>query len=273
MRTWFNNFWYITLPSRGLYAQQQVLFEDETCRVTLLNMGAYDDGDDKQDICVSLKVENLSDAFIYPRLQGLMLDGVFREASGGPTYVHPGCTTYYAVRLNHEELERAGLTSIRTAEVVMRFDRNYTILGLGGFAAIEQYPVKLSKAGTGSCLPTGGKLMFDEYDVRIYLLGYEEDDWGNDWYVLVENDSDMDIDLTAVNCIINGEKISDESFNNAAIYEGQVPDHGKTVARFSMIHFGELDLESMSFDILIYDFTQQKVLHKGNTRIELVVSE
>ena len=155
----------------------------------------------------------------------------------------------------------------------MRFDQTYTILGLGGFASIEQYPVKLSKSGTGSPGLVGSKLLFEEQGVRIWMLGYEADEWSNDWYVLVENDSDMDICLAPTMCVINGQQISDGSFDNMAIYEGQVPSHQTTVARFSLIHFGEVDLKDMSFDILIQDFTQQKVLHKGNTRIELVVAD
>ena len=103
------------------------------------------------------------------------------------------------------------------------------------------------------------------------MLGYEEDEWGNDWYVVVENSSDQDICLSPTNCVINGQAVSDTSFDNIAIYDGQVPAHGKTIARISLIHFGQVALEEMSLDILIQDFTQQKVLYAGLRRIELKV--
>ena len=85
----------------------------------------------------------------------------------------------------------------------------------------------------------------------------------------MENGTDQDISLNPTNCNINGEDISDLSFDNVAIYEGQVPAHQKVISRFSMIHFGALDVESIAFDVLIQDFTQQQVLYRGNTRIEL----
>ena len=155
----------------------------------------------------------------------------------------------------------------------MRFDQNYTILGLGGFAQIQQFPVKLSQSGAGSKVPTGDQVIFEENGVRIRMLLYSADEWANDWYVVVENNSDLDICLAPTNCVINGQEVSDTSFDNIAIYDAQVPAHQKTIARISLIHFGALELEEMSLDLLLQDFTQQKVLYAGSTRIELKVAD
>ncbi len=273
LKTLFGIFWENMHPSREAFATEQVLCENEQFRLTLLSLGDYTEYSDEMDFCAGFKLENLSQDMLYPSVQGFVLDGVFREASGGPNWVHPGCTAYFTARVDHDDLEVANLTDIRDVKVVMRFDQNYTILGLGGFAQIQQYPVKLSQAGTGSAVPTGQQVLFEENGVKIRMLGYVQDEWADEWYVVVENDSDLDICLQATNCIINGKEISNSSFESIAIYEGQVPAHQKGIARISLIHFGEIDLEEMSLEILLQDFTQQKVLYAGQTRIELKVAD
>ena len=271
--TTYSTFWEITAPSRGMFAPEQVLFENEEYRVTLLAMGTEAELIGEPDLRLGLKVDNLSDKVIFPSLQGVVLDGVFRESEAGPNRIQPGCTAYVTARVDEDDLENAYLTDIKDVQVVMRFDQNYTILGLGGYSRIEQYPVRLSQAGQGSPLPTDGQILFDEHDVRIRMLRYETSEWSDEWFVLVENNSDLDICLSATNSVINGKAVDDASFDGVAIYEGAMAAHQKSVARFSLIHFGEVQLEDMSFDILIQDFTKQKVLFEGQTRIELTVPE
>ena len=210
---------------------------------------------------------------LYPSIEGLLLDGMFIAANGGPNWVHPGCTAYFTAHAKHEDLERANLTDIRDAKLVMRFDQNHTILGLGGYAQILQFPLKLAQSGAGSKVPEGDQLIFDENGVTIRMLEYVEDEWSNTWYVVVENNSDQDICLSPSNCIINGQEISDTDFNNIAIYEGQVPAHSKSIARIDLIHFGAVMLEEMSLDIILQDFTQQKILYEGHRRIEMNVED
>ena len=195
------------------------------------------------------------------------------ESAGGPYWVHPGYSAYFTAYLNHEDLERANLTDIRDVKVVMRFDQNYTILGLGGFAQIQQFPVKLDQAGAGTALPAGGQVLFDENGVRIRMLGYEEDEWSSEWYVVVENNTDLDITLAPVNQVINGKAYGAHDTENIAIYEGQVPAHSSVISRISVIHFGEMKVEEIALDIILQDFTQQKVLYEGKTRIELNVED
>ncbi len=269
----YGTFWEMTSPSRGMYASEQVLCETEDYRVTLLAMGTEAEPIGEPDLRLGLKIDNLSEAEIYPTLQGVVLDGIFRGSLGGPNCIQPGCTAYVAARVDEDDLNNAYLTDIRDAQIVMRFDQNYTTLGLGGYSRIEQYPVQLSQAGQGSPLPTEGEIVFDEHDVRIRMLRYEASQWSDEWFVLVENNSDQDICLSAINSVINGQALDDTSFDGAAIYDATIPARQKSIARFSLIHFGDVDLKDMSFDILIQDFTKQKVLFAGETRIELTVPE
>lgn len=273
LKNWFGIYWENMRPSRGAFATEQVLCENEYFRLSLLTLGDYRAYSEEQDIYAGFKIENISEYMLYPSIQGLVLDGVFLQSTGGPDWVHPGCTAYFTTHIGHDDLQRANLTDIRDVKVVMRFDQNYTILGLGGFAQIQQFPVKLSQSGAGSKVPTGDQVIFEENGVRIRMLLYSADEWANDWYVVVENNSDLDICLAPTNCVINGQEVSDTSFDNIAIYDGQVPAHQKAIARISLIHFGALELEEMSLDLLLQDFTQQKVLYAGSTRIELKVAD
>jgi len=273
LKNWFGIYWENMRPSRGAFATEQVLCENEYFQLSLLTLGDYRAYSEEQDIYAGFKIENISEYMLYPSIQGLVLDGVFLQSTGGPDWVHPGCTAYFTTHIGHDDLQRANLTDIRDVKVVMRFDQNYTILGLGGFAQIQQFPVKLSQSGAGSKVPTGDQVIFEENGVRIRMLLYSADEWANDWYVVVENNSDLDICLAPTNCVINGQEVSDTSFDNIAIYDAQVPAHQKTIARISLIHFGALELEEMSLDLLLQDFTQQKVLHAGSTRIELKVAD
>lgn len=270
---WFGITWENMYASRGIYATEQVIGETAEFRLSLLSLGDYTELSDERSICAGFKIENLTDDMLYPSIAGLVLDGVFLEASGGPNWVYPGCSAYFTAKVNHDDLERANLTDIRDVKVVMRFDRDYTILGLGGFAQIQQFPVKLDQVGAGSQLPTGGQIIFEENGICVRLLKYEADEWANDWYMVVENNTDQDICLNCTNTEINDQKISDNSAINIAIYEGQVPANSKVISRFSLIHFGEVDLKYMAFDLIVQDFFQQKILYEGKTRIQLNVAD
>jgi len=271
--TWFGITWEDMQPSRGIFATEQVIGENEYFRLSLLTLGDYAANPEDQKLCAGFKIENLSEEVIYPTIEGFVLDGVCVEAAGGPYWVHPGYSAYFTATADHKNLERANLTDIRDMKVVMRFDQEFTILGLGGFAQIQQFPVDLSQSGAGSKVPVGGQVLFDENGVQVRLLHYEADEWANDWYVVVDNNTDQDICLNCTNTEINGTKVSSNSSTDIAIYEGQVPANGKTIARISLIHFGAVELEEMAFDMILQDFTQQKVLYEGKNRIQLNVAD
>lgn len=273
LKSWLGVTWETMHASRGIFATEQIIEENEHFRLSQISLGDYQEDSDNQELYAGFKIENLSEYMLYPSIEGLLLDGMFIAANGGPDWVHPGCTAYFTAHAKHEDLERANLTDIRDAKLVMRFDQNHTILGLGGYAQILQFPLKLTQSGAGSKVPEGDQLIFDENSVTIRMLEYVEDEWSNTWYVVVENNSDQDICLSPTNCIINGQEISDTDFNNIAIYEGQVPAHSKSIARIDLIHFGAVMLEEMSLDIILQDFTQQKILYEGHRRIEMNVED
>lgn len=256
-------------PLRQMLAQQQVVTEENGLRITLLDMGG--NGTENSRLQANIKWENLTDEPINASIRGLVLDGVYVPAASGGTPIDPGNVIYSTLSVSADDLDHAGLNSIKDAKLVVRYDSGDSFAGLGNFSQLQRYPITLTHQGSGSTFPTGSKVLFNEKGIKITLLEYESSTYSNTWRVAVENNTDQDICLAMTETILNGTALPNDDYAGNTIYNGALGAHEKTIAEISFIDFDGYVLKSMAFKIRVMDFNEEKTLFVCNSQISLTV--
>lgn len=207
---------------------------------------------DQDDIIITLKslendsffgpslkilVENNSEKAVTVQTRNSSVNGIMIETMFSVD-VEPGKKSNDEISFMSYELERAGISTIKTIEFKFNvFDAEswddvlYSDVIIINTSADESYVQKYDDSG---------KTVLDEKDFKIVMKRVETDDsfWGADIYIYIENNSGTDVTIQARDVSINGFMI-DPMFSSDVLA-------GKKA--FDTITFFESDLEENEID-------------------------
>lgn len=261
------------MPTRGALATQQVVFDRNGLKGTLIGFGG--NGTENGNLVAAFCFENNSDELRHFAIEGFVIDGIYVEEQTGPITVLPHTVIYKALILTDTDMERFSITSPSSLMLQLKFMKFATLEGGGGFAEAAWYPVTLAQRGSGSNLAEGSTVLYNEKGVRItlnktvkpdkdsYALQYE-------WYCTVVNTSGSDIKISADNVTVNGEKVDLNSFNsNVLISYGTCGNGQKTVFRICCDVKKANDTVELAFNPVFFDIVAEKELWRGTQSIKL----
>ena len=169
----------ITGPYRDLMADEQVVYDRDGMRVTLLAAGQKGN---YSDVILNFRMENDSDSDRAVYIRGYLVNGAyFKTSELGALAAHRTRHTYTAV--SRYDLDYYGIESIESLTLVMQEE------GVYGKERTYLYPVELSHHGTAVETRPEGQVLFSENGVTLYLLESSVSGSYAYWTVMLENNS------------------------------------------------------------------------------------
>ena len=236
----------------GAHAGKQVLFESTDLKITLLKFGKEKDYSSYGDGIVC--IENMSATETAEvSLSAVAVNGITIYDSSSTVKVLPGCKIYEDFSISEYTLAEDFISAVENLKIAVGIWKNTT--WLSGTVDMHWMPIELERAGKETFFPAESKdVIFDKNGVKILLDGFES--YKSQWNVTIINDSDFDI------CIR-----SDARFHSPiSIYGGKVGAHQR---RNAQIQTGDVESKEKTFDIVVTDFHETKVLFDGDAPITL----
>ncbi len=201
-------------PCLDALAEEQVLLENETARVTILGMGLLMKKDlgefsfTEGELSLVMEVENKGAEDLQFLLSGVALNGVYFAQDEEQT-VRPGMKIY--VYIECDKLNKQEITSIADCSLML-------YCGKKNWRANQQgegnwYPVELAEHGTYAAYSPEGEVVYDANGLVITCVELKkedrfdkDDDDRYSWRLFVDNRSDNNLDLQMNECYVNGKK-------------------------------------------------------------------
>ena len=185
-------------PARDALAGEQLLLETEELRVTLLG-GGYLEDSWSEDFVMTVRAENLSQKEQMVRIAGVVVNGLFLQASDGVT-LSPGWVSYFSCRVPEYNVTEFVGESIESVTLLAE------TLGQEDWAVRTVHrhwiPVELESAGTAAPFDAGS-LLWEQDGIRVGLLSYDE--YYGEWTLTVTNDSRQAIAMTVTDRVEQSE--------------------------------------------------------------------
>ena len=254
-------------PFMGAIAQEQILCETEQMRLTLLGVGSAVENNTRTSCDFYFRAENLSDKDSNISLEGIVINGQFFELYGDDS-VSAGKEKYFSAWFDGSTLKNQKTTGIHSLEFLVSISEEDQTW----FREMPRMwcPVTLQQAADPQS-GLSGKLLWEEQGVRLSLL--EFDPQGGQWLLLVENNTDQDISLNAVDASYDG--IPSGSGWSIYLYEGALGAGQTTVCSVRIFDVGDDDLTSVpkeiSFRPQVRSFYETQVLFTSDETITLSV--
>lgn len=265
-------------PLYGAQIKAQTLVDNEKMKIELLCFGIS-----SKNIYGAYKVTNrLKDDTIFISSDGFAIDGIFADSSTSGMAIPPGMSEYRRAFFDNEKANQLGFTGAQKLDISFRTGPNSIILwqGYGDTIWVEGKIEKPSSAP--SVMPSGDRVLLDEHDVTLKYAGYEINDYstaqdGSDatkfWNIALENSVSEGAKFSYKDLTINGKNYADDD-EQAPIYihgSAHAGPNQKTILSIATTHYtGEkVDVKTISFTPVIYDFTGEKILFTGSKPIEL----
>ncbi len=270
--------WYkiIQYPSHGLFADEQILFEQNGLRAALLTLGGEYENVESQAIKGIIKYENLSDKPKYVCFGGAIFDDIsYADEFPEPVLINGGMTIYQELYFQDLYLELNDEFGSPSEMSVCTYYSDcywFPLVASGGAGFMQKIisPVSLSQHGDGAHLSEEGELIYDNHSVKIYLTDIIPADKNGDdheYYFTVVNNSDLDIKVTAEHIKTGG--IEDSACYS---YRGNCIKNTKTrlvvTIREDYVHG-----DDVTADLYIYDFFEENLLYTEKDVFNLTIPE
>ena len=263
-------------PLNGASVKAQTIAEDSEKKIELLCFGKKEGSFDDGTLTGAYRVTNLSDHPLYITSDGLSVDNIFVPVEAEQRPVAVGTEAYMDFSIDisgkyGDNLAAFGVTGMQTAKVNFRTASGRLQLWQG-YGENKWYDIALAtKSASPSKLPAGSKVLLDENDVKVTLLGYDTD--GNSsgaWKMAVENKRSEGVLFRFKDLSVNGKAYEDGS-DTAPVYWS--PDKiGPKQSGVIMLNGSSLtpvDITAMQLRFVVCDFTGSKILFEGSKTVEL----
>lgn len=257
--------------TRGIFAENQTLFEKNGVKATLVRLGG--DGEENGKLVGHIRLENTSDSVRYVQFDNLILDSVCMDINMSTVILPSKAVVDRAFVIDEEELDLYMITSVKTAAVRLRFMDKYTLDGGGGSSEPYKYDIKLKEKGSGSEFVEGTEVLYEENGVRISLIRTEVPEDYNSyyyWYLSIVNNSGKDLyySFDSEDATINGKVQSNFDFSGLGISNYRCGNKEKAVITMFCDESKGDEIEA-EFTFDFYDFKNEKLLWSGSTPITL----
>jgi len=186
----------MTIPVRGVRADEQVLYDHNGVKITLLGLCGSSERAEYCSLNAYVRFDNTSDNDAFLSVSGLIADGLYCPFPlSGTISLPPRSTRYNAFSLSSNELERLQIDSIKDLTLAVDFLQFGAIEGAGGFRETQFLPIKTAVSGTPVTIAHGSTVLYDRDGLRITLRDADEDKW----YLTVTNSSARGITLKSDN--------------------------------------------------------------------------
>ena len=263
-------------PLNGASVKAQTIAEDSEKKIELLCFGKKEGSFDDGTLTGAYRVTNLSDHPLYITSDGLSVDNIFVPVEAEQRPVAVGTEAYMDFSIDisgkyGDNLAAFGVTGMQAAKVNFRTASGRLQLWQG-YGENKWYDIALAtKSASPSKLPAGSKVLLDENDVKVTLLGYDTD--GNSsgaWKMAVENKRSEGVLFRFKDLSVNGKAYEDGS-DTAPVYWS--PDKiGPKQSGVIMLNGSSLtpvDITAMQLRFVVCDFTGSKILFEGSKTVEL----
>ena len=261
--SWFSDsdYYSTAAPAFGVQAGNQVLFNQDGLRGTLLGMG----GDEEDGrLVLTFRFDNTTDDIRPFNILGLSFDNVFVSQSTGVLPVPAQSTIYYTYVLHDDDMATHQVTSASRVQVWTSHKKTYEFMD-GGFAQVHKHDIQLAQSGAKATLKHGSTLLYQDAHVRIYLDKSQPRTYGGyEWICTLENIGDRDILLASDQVTVNGAWQNTKEIGSAILtpYDTVCPAGQTTVFDVTYIEdmVGKL---TVTFVPNIYDATKEEFLYEG----------
>lgn len=264
---------------RGAAAEPQLVYEDDTLRVSLIDFAPYaywysflgEKPTDGKNARFTVLFENLSDREQTVGILNTVINGYIFSSGTARKSLPPG--TKLQCQFTVDTSSFSGLYNKKDEWHVLGVDRiaftlaHYRSSGSPYTDAVHVCPLTLTAAGSGEVSPPTGTLLLEEFGVRITLLGWNSS--SSFAYLLVENNSGADIALDCADVKILGY---DPSSDNYLYWSNEEIGAGQTCVAKLYWHLEkgkDPAAEFLSFRPVFLRFHHDKTLYKCRTVLTL----
>ena len=225
-------------------AAQQVLYEDEKLKLTLVEWGQ--DPSNKSYISAIVCFENNSDETIPVKISGMGINGHYFSGSDSVDFLKPGqkCYGYYSIL--RSDVEDEGITSISEVNLLILTDESQNT-GIVNYDGGIWYPIVLEEQGDVEENFVEGEVLYEAEDVRVSYIDQEKTEWTDGgghyaWNLAVVNNSEENIRVSMIDVLVDGIPKDSWETNDQNIYlaSADVPAHSNRYVDISTSFYGEL---------------------------------
>lgn len=256
-----------TQPVCGLLAAEQLVFQENGLKVTLLSMGGNGKGD--SNMIFAFRMENSTDTEQTIRIDGVHLDQVFLNCGTGPITIYPESTIYRYYVVSGEDLRLHQITSAASLGIQIAQMEKATLTGGGGFSTTKAYSVTLAQKGAPVQFQPGSQVLYEDGQVCITLLKQQARKYGGyEWVCTMTNKGNRPITLNAEDVSVNGAAVDMDSFDCPVLapYDIRCGVGESTVFDVTYLNDGTAKL---IFTPQFYDENIEKLLWTAGEQIEL----
>ena len=186
----------MTIPVRGVRADEQVLYDQNGVKITLMGLCGSSKDDNYCSMDAYFRFDNTADSAAYLSVAGLVADTMYCPISAAGTVTLPARSTVYKkYSLSRSDLTEMGIDSVRDVKVAVDFLQFAAIEGAGGFRETKLLPVKPAATGAPVTVQKGNTVLYDKDGLTVTLRDTDE----NNWYLVVTNRSDRGVTLKSDN--------------------------------------------------------------------------
>ena len=258
----------------GAAVKPQAIIDDPTLKVELLCFGKQSTG-----LTGALKFTNLSkDEYYVLTSDGFAIDDIYISCPAGIVELAPGMVAYRDFSCNDTTLDQFNVTGLQKLTISLRSAINRNILWQG-YGSTQWIDLKLDKISDApSELNEGVENLMDNSCATVDLLRYELDDYGKKtWYMSIGSKNEDGVQIRLVDFNVNGQDFTGDDLS-APVYQDEAqagPGH-KSVFRLrsSSISDSDItpeDITDVSFRIIVYNFTGDKILYESKTPVSVSV--
>ena len=255
-------------------ADEQVLFEDEKLKLTLMEWGQ--DPHSNSYITAVVCFENNSDETIPVKVSGMRINGCHFSGSDPVNFLEPGQKCYADYDISRSDVENEGITSIWEVSLLILTDESQNT-GIVNYDGGIWYPIVLAEQGEAAEDFVEGEVIYEDKDVRISYTDQEKHEWSDgggyySWNLSVVNNSDENIRVAMIDVVVDG--IAEESWktDDQAIYlaSADVPAHSSRYIEISASYYEELlPQPEIQFKIQLRTMSGGSVIDTGEETITL----
>lgn len=256
-----------TQPVCGLLATEQLIFQEDGMKVTLLGMGG--NGERNSDMIFAFRLENSADTEQTIRIDGLHLDQVTLNDSTGPITLYPGTVIYRYYVVSYDDLQLHQITSAASMSIQITRMENATLTGGGGFSTTKAYPVTLAQKGTAVQFQAGSQVLYEDSQVCITLLKQQKRKYGGyEWICTMTNKGSRTITLDTGKVLANGAVVNLDDFGCPVLAPYDIRCGAGESTVFDVTYTSE-GAVTLLLTPQFYDENVEELLWTGNTQIEL----
>lgn len=241
-------------------AEKQVIYQDDSLRLTLLGMGAG--GSYSDSLYGILLAENRTDSYLTTDINGVVINGLFVSCGSSPVQIAPGLTAYIKLELGSYKLEELSFTGIERLSLLVRTVQDHYVFT--GFSTPIWCDIVLSeKAEAVEPFREAQQVIYEQNGIRI-AVDAPTDVYGTTcWYATVYNGNTEGIQVCILDMQVNGA-----ASENGYLADGQAGPGQYGYGTFKC-YVPLQDVETFTFRIQIRDIYEQQILSEEDVTVTL----